>query len=72
MRGACFDKLSMRFFLNATKTLPYPELVEGRTALVQRAQLRRPCRMMRGSDGSEYAAGTSIVRASTSSEPVNL
>jgi hypothetical protein len=32
MRGACFDKLSMRFFLNATKILPHPERVEGRTA----------------------------------------
>jgi hypothetical protein len=33
-RSACFDKLSMRFFLNATKILPYPEPVEGRTAFV--------------------------------------
>jgi hypothetical protein len=29
--GACFDKLSMRVFLCAIKTLPHPELVEGRT-----------------------------------------
>jgi len=34
-RRACFDKLSMRFFLNAMKILPHPELVEGRTAFVQ-------------------------------------
>jgi hypothetical protein len=40
LRGACFDKLSMRFFLNATKILPRPEPVEGRTALVQRLQMR--------------------------------
>jgi hypothetical protein len=34
-RGACFDKLSMRIFLIAMKIPPHPELVEGRTALVQ-------------------------------------
>jgi hypothetical protein len=33
--GACFDKLSMRYFLNAMKIsphpeAPHPELVEGR------------------------------------------
>jgi len=39
-RGACFDKLSMRLFLNATKNLPHPELVEGRTALKQQTKMR--------------------------------
>jgi hypothetical protein len=36
LRGACFDRLSMRYFLNAMKILPHPEPVEGRTAFVQR------------------------------------
>jgi len=34
-RGACFDKLSMRLFLNAMKISPYPEPVEGRAAMQQ-------------------------------------
>jgi hypothetical protein len=33
---ACFDKLSMRLFLNAMKIVPHPEPVEGRTMFVQR------------------------------------
>jgi hypothetical protein len=36
-RLAYFDKLSMRKDFSATTGLPHPELVEGRTALVQRA-----------------------------------
>jgi hypothetical protein len=34
-RRACFDKLSMRAFLRATKVAPHPDLVEGRTAGMQ-------------------------------------
>jgi hypothetical protein len=41
-RGACFDKLSMRFFLNAMKILPHPEPVEGPTAFVQQPHIRLP------------------------------
>jgi len=45
-RPACFDRLSMRFFLHAMKILrlPHPELVEGggRTESMQRMQLRLP------------------------------
>jgi hypothetical protein len=36
-RSACFDRLSMRKDFSAITGLPHPELVEGRTALVQRA-----------------------------------
>jgi predicted small lipoprotein YifL len=34
-RRASFDKLRMRTFLRATKTIPHPELVEGRRAILQ-------------------------------------
>ena len=34
---AFFDKLRMRVFLSAGKIAPHPELVEGRTACVQRS-----------------------------------
>jgi hypothetical protein len=34
-RRASFDKLRMRVFLDATKTLPHPELVEGRRIVMQ-------------------------------------
>jgi hypothetical protein len=46
-RRACFDKLSMRFFLNATKSLPHPEPVEGRTAFVQHAGWAYPVKSTR-------------------------
>jgi hypothetical protein len=34
---APFDKLRIRVFLSAGKIAPHPELVEGRTAVVQRS-----------------------------------
>jgi len=34
-RGASFDKLGMRGFLRAAKISPHPELIEGRSALMQ-------------------------------------
>src|SRR5262249_38799259 len=34
-RRACFDRLSMRNFLRATKKRPHPELVEGRLVSLQ-------------------------------------
>jgi hypothetical protein len=39
-------RLSMRFFLNATKFPPHPEPVEGRTAFVQGGYMKLPRRHM--------------------------
>jgi hypothetical protein len=41
-RGACFDKLSMRYFLIAMKIPPHPEPVEGRTVFVRQPHIRLP------------------------------
>jgi hypothetical protein len=43
---ASFDKLRMRYFLRAIKIAPHPELVEGRTIVLQ--QVRRSCPMKPG------------------------